>query len=123
MVISFFEELTFIAVLIVKDLSAADIPVLTPSVASIETVNAVSNLPSFLLSISDKPNFSDWLRVRDKQINPLPYFAIKLIASGEACSPKTHKSPSFSLFSSSTKMNILPSEASFITSSIVDKLI
>ena len=63
-----------------------------------ETVNAVSNLPSFLLSIKDKPKFSDCDRVKDKQIRPLPYFAIKLIASGDANSPKTHKSPSFSLF-------------------------
>ena len=121
-VISFFVELISIAVLIVKDLSAADMPVVTPSVASIETVNAVSNLPSFLLSIRDKPSFSDWVRVNDKQISPLPYLAMKLIVSGEAYSPKTHRSPSFSLFSSSTKMNILPSEASFITSSILDKL-
>ena len=46
--------------------------------------------------------------MRDKQIRPLPCFAIKLTASGEANSPKTHKSPSFSLFSSSTNIKILP---------------
>ena len=49
----------FSAVLIVIDLSAAEIPVVTPSLASIETVNAVSNLPSFLLSIKERPSFSD----------------------------------------------------------------
>ena len=84
-------------------------------------LQAVSNLASFLLSIKDNPKFSDCKRVKDKQIRPLPYLAMKFITSGEVNSPKTHKSPSFSLFSSSTSINILPSAASFITSSILDK--
>ena len=71
--------------------------------------------------LNDKPKFSDCDRVKDKQIRPLPYFAIKFIASGDANSPKTHKSPSFSLFSSSTNIKILPLDASLITSSILDK--
>ena len=58
-VISLLNACLFIAVFIVSDLSAAEIPVVTPSLDSIETVNAVSNLPSFLLSINERPNFSD----------------------------------------------------------------
>ena len=58
-VISPLNAYLFIAVFIVCDRSDAEIPVVTPSLDSIETVNAVSNLPSFLLSINERPNFSD----------------------------------------------------------------
>ena len=110
-----------IATSIVLALSAADIPVVTPSEASIEIVKAVPNLDGFLCCIISKPRFSTFVLSRAKQIKPLPCLAIKFIESALANSAKIHKSPSFSRSSSSTRINILPFLASSITSSIEDK--
>ena len=114
--------LTSVATEIVCALSCADIPVVTPSLASIDTVNAVSCRPSFRRAINERPNCSTRERCIAKQIKPRAYLAIKLITSGVAISAGIHKSPSFSLFSSSTRIKIRPSLASSITSSIDDKL-
>ena len=57
-----------------------------------------------------------------KQIKPLPYLAIKLIFFVFAQEEGIIKSPSFSLFSSSTKMNILFFLASLMIDSIDEKL-
>ena len=107
-----------IAVKIVCDLSCAEIPVLTPSLASIETVKAVWWRDSLRRSINDRPSFSVRSGVNARQIRPRPYFAIKLIASGVQYSAMTHRSPSFSRSSSSTRIKTLPILASAITSSI-----
>ena len=48
------------------------------------------------------------LFVSAKQINPLPYFAMKLIFFGETFEAGITKSPSFSLCSSSTRIYISP---------------
>ena len=89
---------------IVLALSCAEIPVVTPSRASIETVKAVSKRVALFRDISGKPSCSTRDRCIARQIRPLAYFAIKLMASGVAFSAGMHKSPSFSLFSSSTKI-------------------
>ena len=113
--------LTLVATEIVCALSCADIPVVTPSRASIDTVNAVSCRPSFRRAINESPNCSTRERSIAKQIKPRAYLAIKLITSEVAISAGTHKSPSFSRFSSSTRMKIRPCFASSITCSIDDK--
>ena len=104
----------------VRARSAAEIPVVTPSRASIEMVKAVSCRDSLRRSIIVRPSCSVRIRVKARQINPRPYLAMKLIASAVAYSPITHRSPSFSRSSSSTRMKSLPALASAITSSIVD---
>ena len=47
------------AVFIVRDLSAAEIPVVTPCVDSVESVDAVSRGASCRLCISERPNCCD----------------------------------------------------------------
>ena len=59
--------------------AAADIPVVTPSFASIETVKAVKSFFILLGFIKGSSNSSILFLVNAKQINPLPCFAIKLI--------------------------------------------
>ena len=107
-----------IAVAIVKALSWAEIPVVTPSLASIETVNAVSCLDLLFEDINDNPRFSTLSSFNAKQIKPLPFLAIKLIISAFASSAGITRSPSFSLSSASTRINILPFDASEIISSM-----
>ena len=60
-------------------LSAADIPVVTPSFASIETVKAVKSFFILLGFIKGSSNSSILSLVNAKQISPLPCFAIKFI--------------------------------------------
>ena len=96
------------AVRIVVALSAADMPVVTPFFASIETVKAVQKDDVFSVVIIGSLRSSTRSGVRERQMRPLPYFAIKLIASGVTFSAAMHRSPSFSLSSSSTRITILP---------------
>ena len=99
----------------------AEIPVVVPLFASIETVNAVvSKFSLGLFLIGVKSNLSAISVSIDRQINPLPYVAIKFITSGVANSAATIKSPSFSLSASSTKMTIFPFFISFIASSMLE---
>ena len=88
--------------------SAAEIPVLTPDRASIETVNAVSNADSFLAAIRSRPRSSQRSGVSARQISPRPSLAMKLIASGVTNWAAIVRSPSFSRFSSSTTTTIFP---------------
>ena len=59
-------------------------PVVTPSLASTATVNAVCNGASFLAAIRLRPRASQRSEVNGRQISPRPSFAMKLIASGVA---------------------------------------
>ena len=68
----------------VRARSCADIPVVTPSRASIEIVKAVSCLEEFCVLIRLKPNWAIRSDVKARQIKPRPCIAIKLIASGVA---------------------------------------
>ena len=56
----------------VLDLSAAEIPVVTPSLASIEVVKAVPSLDGFRCRIISSPKLSTRDLSSAKQINPLP---------------------------------------------------
>ncbi len=92
---------------------------MTPSRASIETVNGVSKEDSFLAAIRSRPSSSQRSEVSDRQISPRPSLAMKLIASGVANCAASVRSPSFSRSSSSQTTTILPSRMSSIACSIV----
>ena len=92
--------------------SCADMPVVTPSRASIETVNGVSKDDSFLAAIRSSPSSSQRSGVSERQISPRPSLAMKLIASGVANCAASVRSPSFSRSSSSQTTTILPSRIS-----------
>ena len=92
------------AALIVVKRSWAEIPVETPSAASIETVKAVSYLEALCLTIMGIFNVSINLFAIGKQIKPRASTAIKLIISGVILSAAITKSPSFSRSSSSTRI-------------------
>ena len=98
--------------------SAAEMPVVTPSRASIDTVNAVWWRVWLTGAIRYSPSSCTRCRVMARQIRPRPCLAMKLIVSGLAFSAGMTRSPSFSRDSSSTRMNKRPWRASSITSSI-----
>ena len=62
--------------------SAAEIPVETPSVASIDSQNAVPNRDVFIGEISGRCSASQRSGASARQISPRPCVAMKLIASG-----------------------------------------
>ena len=99
--------------------SAAEIPVVTPSRASMLTVNAVWKGDLLSRTIIGSCSLSINSGVRVRQTSPRPYFAIKLIASGVTICAAMHRSPSFSRSSSSTRMTIFPDRISSITSLIL----
>ena len=68
--------------MIVFALSAADIPVVIPEEASIETVKFVPSLPWLSSTIRGSLSLLALSSVNVKQIRPLPYLAIKLMNSG-----------------------------------------
>ena len=113
---SFGLALTATAAWMVRARSAAEMPVVTPEAASIETVKFVPSAVPFSRTI--KGRLSCWQRslVRVKQIKPRPCFAMKLIASALTWSAAKTKSPSFSRSSSSTKIIILPARSSAMIS-------
>ena len=100
----------------VRARSWAEIPVVVPSRASTETVNAVPNLSWLFSTMRSRP--SRWARSLESgaQMRPRPCVAIKLTASGVQCSAAMIRSPSFSRSSLSTRMIILPFRISSIIS-------
>src|SRR5262245_127971 len=110
-----------IATWTVRARSAAEIPVVTPSRASTETVKAVWNGASFFAAIRSSPSSLQRSSVSARQIRPRPWVAMKLIASGVANCAARVRSPSFSRFSSSQTTTILPRRMSSIASSMVAK--
>ena len=112
-------ERASIATWIVCARSAAEIPVVTPSRASTETVNAVCSGASFLAAIRLSPSSSQRSPVSVRQISPRPSLAMKLTASGVANWAAIVRSPSFSRVSSSQTTTIRPRRISSIASSIV----
>ena len=107
-----------IAVLIVRARSAAEIPVVTPTEASMLTVKLVPIVSLLLLTINGRFSLSTVSASRGRQISPRPYFAMKLIISGVAASAAQIRSPSFSRSSSSTTTIISPRAMALIASSI-----
>jgi hypothetical protein len=99
-------------------LSAAEMPVVTPFFASMDTVKAVLNGDVLFETMGDSRNWSHFWAVKVRQIKPRPYFAMKLIASGVTSSAAMVRSPSFSRSSSSTRITILPRFISSIAASI-----
>src|ERR671935_1927099 len=107
-----------IATWIVRARSCAEIPVDTPSRASIETVKAVPNGVSFRSVICRSASSSHRSSVRQRQMRPRPCVAMKLTASGVANWAAIVRSPSFSRSAASTTTTNLPWRKSSIASSI-----
>ena len=82
--------------------SAAEMPVVTPSAASIGSLKAVPNIEVLRCETRGIARWSRRCSVRARQIRPRPWVAMKLIASGVACSAQRVRSPSFSRSESST---------------------
>ncbi len=103
---------SFTAVSTVCDRSAALMPVVTPSRASMLMVKAVERLARFWSTIIGRSRVRMRSSVRLRQIRPRPCRAMKLIASGVHFSAAMTRSPSFSRSSSSTRITILPAAIS-----------
>ena len=99
--------------------SAAEMPVETPSRASIDTVNAVSKGVVLCWVIISRPRCSMRSGVSDRQMRPRALVAMKLMASGVTCWAAMTRSPSFSRWGESTTTTILPARMSAIASSTV----
>src|SRR3569623_3410972 len=105
----------------VRARSCAEMPVVTPSRASIETVNAVSCRVPLLRLINSSPSESMRSLVIARQTRPRPCLAMKLIFSGVAICAGMTRSHSFSRSSSSPRMNMRPLRASSMISSGLDR--
>ena len=98
--------------------SRAEMPVVTPAAASMETVKLVAMRAVLRLTISGKSSCAHRASLKVRQIKPRPCAAMKLMCSGVTRSAATTKSPSFSRSSSSTKMTMLPRRKSARTSAM-----
>ena len=106
--ISFALAFSRTAVCMVLARSAAEIPVVTPSAASIEMVKLVLYRELFWLTIKDRFNCLQRSSVSARQISPRPCPAMKLMSLALTNSAAITRSPSFSRSSSSTSITILP---------------
>ncbi len=106
-----------IATATVRARSWAEMPVVTPSRASIDTVKAVSCREELEAAIIGNPRASSRSPGSVRQISPRPWVAMKLIAFGVHICAGITRSPSFSRSSWSTRMNIRPLRASSMISS------
>src|SRR5581483_8753934 len=102
----------------VRARSCAEMPVVTPLAASIETVNAVPSGERLSRTISGRFSCRQRCSVSVRQISPRPCFDMKLIASGVTNSAAMTRSPSFSRCSSSTRITIRPDFSSAMISGI-----
>src|SRR3954449_10877014 len=112
-----------IAVCIVCAWSCTLMPVVTPSRASMVTVNGVWCALSFLAAISSRSSSSQRSGVSARQIQPPACRVMKLMASGVTNWAAMTRSPSFSRSSSSTTTTILPEAMSSSASSMVENSI
>ena len=101
----------------VRERSAAEMPVVTPSAASIDTVKAVEYCAPLRAAMGGRCSNSQRSRVSVRQIRPRPNLAMKLMASGVTWSAASTRSPSFSRSSSSTRMTMRPARMSATMSS------
>src|SRR3954454_6635297 len=111
-----------IAVCIVCAWSWTLMPVVTPSRASMVTVNGVWCGVSFLAVISSRPSSSQRSGGSARQIHPPAWRVMKLIASGVTNWAAMTTSPSFSRSSSSTTTTMRPLAMSSRASSMVANL-
>ena len=110
-----------IATWIVRERSCAEMPVVTPSRASIVFMKAVPSGVSLCSVIGRRPSSSQRSSVRHRQMRPRACVAMKLIASGVANWAAMTRSPSFSRSGASTTTTNLPWRMSSIASSMVAK--
>ncbi len=101
--------------------SAAEMPVVTPSRASTETVNAVCRRASFFGVMGGRLSSAQRCGVSVRQTRPRPSLAMKLMRSALANCAAIVRSPSFSRSSSSQTMTILPSRRSSSASAMEAK--
>jgi hypothetical protein len=99
--------------------SAAEIPVVTPSRASTETVYAVRCRSRLCGVISGIPSRSRVSAVIGAQITPEEYRMVNAISSGVDLLAAKTRSPSFSRCSSSTTTTAFPAAMSATASSTV----
>src|SRR2546428_595867 len=102
--------------------SCALIPVVTPLAASMLTVKAVVYVLWFSLTLMERPSLFTCSSVKDRQIRPRAFLAMKLMASGVTNCAASTRSPSFSRSASSTRMTMRPlrsSSSAFSTRAIV----
>src|SRR5438270_487111 len=105
----------------VRERSGAEMPVVTPSRASTEIVNAVPYGVSLRSVICRKLSSSQRVSVRQRQMRQRPSLVMKLTASGVANWAAIVRSPSFSRSAASTTTTNFPWRMSSIASSIVAK--
>ncbi len=99
--------------------SAAEMPVVTPLRASMDTVKLVPNFEPLRRVIMGSCSASTSAGSRGRQIRPRPCVAMKLMISGVTCWAAMVRSPSFSRSSSSTRMIIRPLRISSMASSVL----
>ena len=102
------------ATLMVWARSWAEIPVVTPSRASMASQKAVPYCEVFSLDMGPRRRWSRRSSVMAKQTRPRPNLAMKLMASGVTFSAARVRSPSFSRSSSSTTTIMRPARISSI---------
>src|SRR2546421_3857134 len=110
--------LTDEAIFTVRARSCAEMPVLMPSAASIETVKLVPWRERFCSTIGLRPRRLACSSVIGMQIRPRPCLARKLIFSGVTNSAAKTRSPSFSRSSSSTRITMSPARIAAMISAI-----
>src|ERR671910_86602 len=96
------------ATLHVWALSAAEMPVVMPSFASIEAVKAVPIREALWVTICGMSRRSTISSAIGRQIRPRPWGGLKLMSSAVTSSAGLGRGPSFSRSSSSHTMTILP---------------
>ena len=96
--------------------SAAETPVVTPTFASIVTVNCVPKRDEFVATWSGRWSASAFSFVIVRQTIPLPCRIMKFIASVVVFSAASTRSPSFSRSGSSTRITMRPARNSSNTS-------
>ena len=98
--------------------SAAEMPVVTPCAASMETVKAVDSLRCTPLVCKGSLSCSQRAGVSVRQMSPRPWVAMKLTSSARTCAAAMTRSPSFSRSSSSISTTMRPRRSSSMISVI-----
>src|SRR5688572_5025339 len=106
-----------ITVRMVRVRSDAEIPVVTPARASMDSQNAVPKFDVLVGLMSGSRSWSQRSGVRARQMRPRPWVAMKLMISGVTFSAAMVRSPSFSRSSSSTTTRMRPARISSMASS------
>src|SRR6185369_14762488 len=108
-----------VAARMVRARSAAEMPVVTPLAASIETVNAVPIGARLSLTIKGRLSWRQRSSVSVRQTRPRACVAMKLIDSGVTKSAAMTRSPSFSRSSASASTTMRPRRMSSMSCWVV----